>query len=81
MESKRNPAAFAFFRSPLLIADVDQPMIVPLLAEFFVIRHFTRIQKGKKLVVEVCGNGKSRGAMRARKKWQRQNSTSSVKLK
>jgi hypothetical protein len=52
------------------------------MAKFFVIRRFARIHKGKKLVVEVCGNGKSRGAMRARKKkWRRQNSTIRVKVK
>jgi hypothetical protein len=34
-------------------------MVIPHLVEFFVIRRFTRIHKGKKLVVEVRNNERS----------------------
>jgi hypothetical protein len=81
MESERNPAALAFFRLPLLMVDADQPVAIPCLVDFFVIRCFTRIHKGKKLAVEVHSNGKKRDAVRVRKKkWWRGSSTCKVKV-
>jgi hypothetical protein len=68
MESERNPTTLVFFRLPFLMVDADQPTAVPRLVEFFVIKCFTRIHKGKKLAVEVSSNGKKREAVRARKK-------------
>jgi hypothetical protein len=81
MESERNPAIFAFFESTLLIVDVVHPTAIPRLVEFFVIRHFTRIHKGKKLAVEVHGTGETREATRAsKKKWCQRNSIGRVKV-
>jgi hypothetical protein len=62
MDSKRKLDFLALVRSALVMADVDQPTTVPLLAECFIIGRrstmsFTRMQ-WKSSKQKACGDGK-----------------------